>query len=245
MEELQLEILPQPNDETCGPTCLHAIYRYFGEDIDLTQLITEIPALETGGTLAVILGTHALDKGFKTKIYTYNLHVFDPSWFHPGVDLAFKLRQQVKVKDDPKLYWATQAYLKYLEKGGEILFEELDSDLIRRYLGNNIPILTGLSATYLYQCARELNNKPDDIRGYSMGHFVVLTGYDKLEKNVLISDPYLPNPYSGKQKYHVSIDRVVNAILLGVLTYDANMLVIEKCSNESEKGAGYEFADSQ
>ena len=29
--ELDLDILAQPDDETCGPTCLHAVYRYFGE----------------------------------------------------------------------------------------------------------------------------------------------------------------------------------------------------------------------
>jgi hypothetical protein len=241
MEELQLEILPQPNDETCGPTCLHALYRYFGEDVDLTQLITEIPALETGGTLAVILGTHALEKGYCATIYTYNLHVFDPSWFHPGVDIAEKLRQQIKVKDDPKLYWATQAYLKYLEKGGEIRFEELNDTLMKKYLGRNIPILTGLSATYLYQSAREVNNQPDDIRGTSMGHFVVLTGYDQKNNKVLVSDPWLPNPYSGKQKYHVTLQRAINAILLGVITYDANMLVIQK---KNEKEGENEFTGS-
>jgi hypothetical protein len=243
MEELQLEILPQPTDETCGPTCLHALYRFFGEDLDLAQLITEIPFLETGGTLAVILGTHALDKGYSASIYTYNLHVFDPIWFHPGVDITEKLNQQLEVKKDPKLYWATQAYLKYLEKGGEIKFEELNGKLMRKYLTNNIPILTGLSATYLYQCARELNNEFDDIRGTSMGHFVVLSGYDRENKKVLVSDPYLPNPYSGTQRYHVTLDRVINAILLGVLTYDANMLVIQK--NKKEKEGKNEFTGSK
>lgn len=228
MEELQLEILPQPNDETCGPTCLHALYKYYGEEIDLNQLISEIPALETGGTLAVILGTHALERGYDATIYTYNLTVFDPTWFRPGIDISEKLRQQIKVKQDEKLYWATQAYLKFLEQGGELKFEELNARLIKNYLQQDFPIITGLSATYLYQSAREINNTPDDIRGTSMGHFVVLTGYDSKNDKVLISDPYLPNPYSGTQKYHVSIDRVLNAILLGVLTYDANMLVIHK-----------------
>ena len=23
---------PQPDETTCGPTCLHAVFRYFGED---------------------------------------------------------------------------------------------------------------------------------------------------------------------------------------------------------------------
>ena len=28
---LPVEILPQPDETTCGPTCLHAVFRYFGE----------------------------------------------------------------------------------------------------------------------------------------------------------------------------------------------------------------------
>jgi len=35
-----------------------------------------------------------------------------------------------------------------------------------------------------------------------------------------------PNPVAPTQLYPVNIDRVIGAILLGVLTYDANLLVI-------------------
>ena len=29
--KLHLDILPQPDDSTCGPTYLHAVYRYWGD----------------------------------------------------------------------------------------------------------------------------------------------------------------------------------------------------------------------
>jgi hypothetical protein len=228
MEPFRLEILPQPNDETCGATCLHAIYTFYNEKLELDQLIAEIPTLETGGTLAVILGTHALEKGYKATIYTYNLHIFDPTWFKAEVDLAEKLRQQLLYKDEPKLHWASQAYLKFLAKGGEIKFEELEEHLIRSCFDRRVPILTGLSATYLYQSMREYNNEYDDMRGTSMGHFVVLYGYDKENNKVLIADPLLSNPISNTNQYSVGIDRLINSIMLGIVTYDANFLVIEK-----------------
>lgn len=45
----------------------------------------ETPELEDGGTLAVLLGTQAIRRGYHAKIFTYNLRVFDPSWFaHPS-----------------------------------------------------------------------------------------------------------------------------------------------------------------
>ena len=39
-------------------------------------------------------------------------------------------------------------------------------------------------------------------------------------------DPYQPNPYAPTYEYWLSIDRVVAAILLGIVTHDANLLVV-------------------
>src|SRR5690606_33790014 len=86
--QLKLEVLPQPNDTTCGPTCLHAVYRYFGEDIDLGHVIDEVPPLPGGGTLAVWLANHALQRGYDATIFTYNLQLFDPSWFENPTTLS-------------------------------------------------------------------------------------------------------------------------------------------------------------
>jgi hypothetical protein len=231
MAPLRLQILPQPDDETCGATCLQAMYNYYGETIPLDTIISEIPTWETGGTIAVLLGSHALHKGYKATIYTYNLHVFDPTWFYEGVDIRAKLKLQLQHKFEPKIQWASQAYLRFLDLGGELRFDELDSQLLKKYLDNNIPILTGLNATYLYGCARELNNEYDDIRGSSMGHFVILSHYDHQKQRIHIADPLNSNPFEN-QLYDVSVDRVINSIMLGILTYDANLLVIER---EKEK----------
>jgi hypothetical protein len=106
--------------------------------------------------------------------------------------------------------------------------EDLTGNLIRRHLQQNIPLLTGLSSTYLYRERREhpLTSQPDDTAGVPGGHFVVLCGYDPHERSVLVADPFHPNPLSTDYKYEVPLDRVVCSILLGILTYDANFLVI-------------------
>lgn len=227
---LHLDILPQPTDCACGPTCLHAVYRYHGDVMPLEQVIQETARLEEGGTLAAMLGCHALDRGYQATIYTYNLLAFDPTWFAPGArPLAESLRAQMAAKDVPKLHTASQAYLGFLRRGGTILMEDLTTALIRKYLNHQVPILTGLSATYLYRTAREYgpNWDPDDIRGEAAGHFVVLCGYDRDNRAVLVADPLHPNPLATSNMYLISIDRVICAILLGILTYDANLLIIE------------------
>jgi hypothetical protein len=233
---LQFEILPQPDPTACGPTCLHAIYAYYGEEVPLESVIRETPRLEEGGTLAVMLGCHALRRGFQATIFTYNLQVFDPTWFlpddHPSDGarpLAERLVAQAAAKQSRRLRAATPAYLEFLELGGAIRMEDLTTSLIRKYLKREVPILTGLSATYLYGNAREYgpNSDSDDIRGLAAGHFVLLCGYDPASRGVLVADPLMPNPLALRQSYVLSVDRVVCAILLGVLTYDANLLIIE------------------
>jgi hypothetical protein len=227
---LELDIFPQPDDTTCGPTCLCAVYHYFDDDVPLARVIRETRELEGGGTLAVMLGCHALERGYRATMYTFNLTVFDPTWFENGAEvLSEKLRLQARVKRDPKLATATESYLEFLRRGGAIRFEDLTTALIRRFLKRSVPILTGLSATYLYRCARE-TSKPimyDDILGEPAGHFVILSGYDKQARRAIVSDPLYDNPAFGRQEYEVEIDRLVGAILLGVLTYDANLLIIE------------------
>ncbi|MDH3520187.1 MAG: C39 family peptidase [Myxococcales bacterium] len=228
--KLELEILAQPDDTTCGPTCLHAVYRYYGEEVALQRVIHETAMLDTGGTLAVQLGLHALRRGYAAEIYTYNLVVFDPSWFAQGIDLAERLRAQAVIKRDPKLQGTTDAYLEFLSLGGSIRMDELNTHLLRRHLMEGRPILTGLSATYLYECPREVGEtvlRYDDIHGQPTGHFVVLCGYDPRSGNVLVADPLQDNPGYGAHYYEEGAERVLGAICLGVLTYDANLLIVE------------------
>lgn len=235
---LELAILPQPDQVTCGPTCLHAVYQYYGDNIDLSTLIKEIPTIEGGGTLAVHLGQHALQRGYYATMYTFNLDVFDPSWFRRETNLQDKLLRRAQVTDKPKLQAAALAYRDYVAMGGEILWQDLTPSLIRRYLQRKKPILTGLSATYLYGCPREVGNEVmfyDDVRGQPQGHFVVLRGYMATNTTVNIADPYGPDIdwASGEivlpetHYYDIHIAKVICAIMLGVFTYDGNLLIIE------------------
>jgi hypothetical protein len=226
---LGFKILAQPDPTACGPSCLHAVYRYYGEEISLDQVVREVRSLEEGGTLDVFLANHALRRRYNARIYTYNLSVFDPTWFIPGrFDIRERLEAQMKNKDLPKLHVATKGYLEFLALGGELRFEDLTTSLLRKYLKRSVPLLTGLSSTFLYRSPREVgyDGKEDDLRGEPAGHFVVLCGYNREERTVTVADPFLPNPFSESHRYAVNIDRVVCSILLGVLTYDANLLVI-------------------
>lgn len=248
---VKLEILRQPDDNTCGPTCLHAIYGYYGDRVPLERVIREVQRLKHGGTLAVFLGNHALRRGYRARLYTYNLQVWDPTWFGVhDVDLPAKLRQQLRHKGGDMLGAVTRGFQQFLKLGGEVSMAELTPALLSRFLGEGKPILAGLSATYLYPEPREVGeeNRPDDVRGRPAGHFVVVTGYNRRTRRVLVADPLNPNPPFDSHTYEVGIYRLVGAILLGILTLDANVLVIEPREGVDKKpltrGGGGGRADS-
>lgn len=247
---LDLNILPQPDDVTCGPTCLQAVYGYYGDDVSIESVIDEVEPLENRGSMAVLLGHHALERGYKATLYTYNLDVFDPTWFlSSDVDLREKLTRQAETKPLPILQFVTRAYLRFLELGGELRYRELNAELLVSLLERG-PVLTGLSATYLYGCSREIDDdgqlRYDDLRGVATGHFVVLYGYHPGTREVLVADPLHGNPFSGEhQHYAVGIDRLVGAIMLGVLTYDGNLLLLEPRGPEGGGPAGVSEAEVQ
>jgi hypothetical protein len=236
LEEIPFDILAQPDDSSCGPTCLHALYQHFGEAVELQEILSSVPRVASGGTLGVLLGRHALAKGYESIVYTFNLQVFDPTWFElEPLALLAKLQARRDHLQLPSAQSAAEAYLSFVEQGGQVRCEDLTAALIRRYLKKRQPILAGLSATYLYGTPRELGDpmRYDDVHGEPQGHFVVLCGYDAESREVIVADPLRPNPLSSGPRYHVSIDRLVCSIMLGVLTYDANLLIVRPKGHES------------
>lgn len=235
---IPIKIHTQPDDSTCGPTSLHAVYRYFKDPIPLSDVIKEVPYLDEGGTLEVLLACHALKRGYRAHIYTYNLHIFDPTWIGlSNEEIIAKLEHQLQFKKGSKFLRATRAYIEFLELGGELKSRDLTKSLLNEYFEQGIPLLTGLSATYLYRSAREFgdesgNSVYDDVRGYPMGHFVVLCGLADDMKSIVVADPYQENPYFKDNYYEVKASHLINSIMLGMATFDANLLAIQPAPKE-------------
>lgn len=226
-----IEVRQQPDDVSCGPTCLHGLYRYLGHAVSLDDVMASVPRLEHGGTLGVLMGLDALRHGFEVTIFTYNLEVFDPTWFEgEPAELRPRLVEQLSYKREPRFVAAVEAYEAFLEAGGEVRHRELTPALLSVLVRMGTPPITGLSATYLYGCEREVwegrSSIFDSVRGSPVGHFVVLSGVDDDSGRFRISDPSADNPRHGSGTYWVNAHRLLGAILLGATTYDGNILVI-------------------
>lgn len=226
--KLQIAVSPQPDDESCGITCLQAIYQYHGREIPIDALKKEVVHWQTGGTVGVNLGRHALAQGFTAEIYTYNIKVFDPTWQNlPPDELRAKLKLRHKRIRSNRQKKEIAFYLDFLKQGGTVRFDDLDETLLQRLFAARRPVICGLSATYLYQTMRELpDNQESDIVGNPVGHFVVVSGYDPETREVHIHDPLRRYELSASGSYTLPFLKFSNAVMLGILTYDANLLVI-------------------
>ena len=152
----------------------------------------------------------------------------------PDLPERLRLQAQAKADSEPKIFAATQAYLRFLALGGRVRFEDLSSRLLTRQLRRGRPVLVGLSSTYLYRSAREFGPKDDsdDIHGVPVGHFVVICGYDPTRRIARVADPLRDETGIREQVYEVPMARLVAAIMLGVLTYDANLLIVWPHANK-------------
>jgi hypothetical protein len=239
--EIRLTRFTQPDDVTCGPTCLRKVFYHFGLDVPHEQVTGEIDRNEDGGTLAVFLGLAALRRGFGARIYSYDLRIFDPTWRDLGPEeLASRIRLRIPYLRSAKAHRSAGAYLEFLDLGGDLAFEELTPTLMKRILDRNHPILAGLSATHLYGFARERHDPvthdlvEDDIAGDPTGHFVVITGYEHWGRRFIILDPSAHVPDTRDGRVDVEAHRLINSIMLGDLTYDAVLLEVWKPRGEGE-----------
>ncbi|MDX1645795.1 MAG: hypothetical protein R3304_01530 [Longimicrobiales bacterium] len=231
LEFADLEVRQQPDDVTCGPTCLQGVYAFHGTHLPLDEVVDSVRSLDHGGTLGALLGIDALERGFDATLYTYNLGIFDPSWFlAPGRDLRAELARQLEIRQGARDRSAVAAYMEFLDAGGEIRHQELTPRMLAEIVRAGSPPITGLSATYLYGCRREVfdgrTSRYDDVHGDPVGHFVVVSGMDPGTGEFRISDPAQDNPLHASGTYWVSPHRLVGAIFLGVTTYDGNLLVV-------------------
>ena len=234
---LSVTMQTPPNNVSCGPSSLHTLYRYYGDNIALEQVIKEISYLDDGGTLGVFLGCHALRRGYRVIIHPYNLNIFDPTWFQDEkVDIGEKLRLQLERKQktqSAKASTAMKAFIDYLSLGGKIVWRDLTESLIKEYTDSGRSVIAGLSSTYLYQCKRELTDELgealyDDVGGYPAGHFVFVRGYDERRDEVALADPYQGNPIASSHYYNVAFSRFKESVLLGVAPYDGELVIIDR-----------------
>lgn len=227
----------QPDDVSCGPTCVAQVLAAYGELRPISELIGLVRRNPDGGTLAVHLGQLALDLGYRARLYPFGLRVFDPTWWElDGDELVQRLTARRARLADPFEQEVVGAWIRFVESGGQVHFREPSAALLVSILAHGRPIICGLNATWLYREAREdpWTNQPDDIGGAQVGHFVTLVGYTGGGLHIHVNDPSESAPFAAggdhgdlrNGRYPLPADRLIHAILLADWTRDAMLLEI-------------------
>ncbi len=149
-EALLLEVPPlrQPDDFSCGPTCLYKVLKGYGDQRDFDTVAGLVRRTDNGGTLGVFLGQAALELGYEATIYSYNMRVCDPTWSSlPPPQLADKLAARAAVVHEQKLEDSVSAYATFVRAGGQVRFDDLSVELLVSLLDGGRPVVVGLSAT--------------------------------------------------------------------------------------------------
>ncbi|MBX3268792.1 MAG: C39 family peptidase [Sandaracinaceae bacterium] len=223
--------LTQPDDVSCGPTCLAQVLAHHGDPRSFLELAARVERNPDGGTVGVHLGRAAIELGYEVTLFSCNLRVFDPTWAGlSAAALTAKLAARAAAVTDPRLAAIAMAYVDFLERGGRISFDDFDPSLLVQLLDSGRPLIAGLSATYLYGAPREdpATSRPDDVAGEPAGHFVVIDGYSERGARFDVVDPYPHNPFGAGHRYEVAARRLLNAVLLGDVTYDGVLVVVSR-----------------
>lgn len=229
----------QPDDVSCGPTCLAQVLAWYGELRSIEELGALIRRNPDGGTQAVHIGALALELGYNVRLYPFGVRVFDPTWWElEDEDLVERLTARAdaleRIAAPRDEIAAVRAWRDLLQAGGRVAFHEPSPRLMARVLAKGRPLIVGLNATWLY---REIRHRPDDnvpdsLAGWPVGHFVVVCGYTGHGRHLHVRDPsedapeHLHPAGAHRGSYPVPGDRLVHAVLLGDLTRDAVLLEV-------------------
>ncbi len=152
--QLDLEIQAQPDDSACGPTCLPCTAT------SATSVRSKMWSRASRARRRDQLSRHPCGHARQRRARGATARRCSPSTSRcstrPGSTvrrpgdpklLDAKLREQARVKAgfDPRFGPATEAYLGFLELGGQVHFRDLSSGLLASFIRAGYPVLTGLA----------------------------------------------------------------------------------------------------
>jgi len=239
MKKINLGIKEQKKDE-CAIECLSSVLNYLGEEnIDSEKLIKEVGKLEwKWRNWDYEICSLALKKGYKATVITLSTQIFDPTWFNlKNNKLIAKLKKEkteikklLNKKPKNKEFFASRkpnyelveidTIIKFLSKGGKIIFKTITKELIESYLKRNIPIFFPHNSTLLHKKIRMLNKKGNDLTGHAWGHVSLIIGYSK--NSFYIADP---TTWNNKKHYYA---KNKNLVIESILRNDQNIFLIYK-----------------
>lgn len=202
------------DSNACGPFCLLNIYKYFGNDKGIDDIYRDLNVTPAEMTYLSQLARSLNNNGYKTTIVSCVPYYLSYAWnklTKPELIDRLKLWLTHNVTNGWK-HDCLQT-LFYLQEGGTILIEDINSQIIDEELEKGRVIVCCVIDSWLWE-DKKLPQKTtfDDIKGSGGGHFVVV--YGKTQDSYLISDPYPTNKPSKHGLYETKKDHLLTCVLM-------------------------------
>lgn len=213
--KLKVLTIKQESRLGCGAAAMSMVYKYFGKNISEKEIEKEIGGFLKFGSFATDHALMAIRFGFTVVCYSYNLEYFEPNDAKLSQQDLIKRTMFLIKKEKKNLHKKElNSILKVL--GGEVDFRmRMPSlNIIRKFLDKKLPVVLIVNSVILFET--KFGGKKD----LDMGHYLVLTGYQK-EKF------YYNDPYCGKN-YSISSDKLIFALSNNALYCSAYLLVVNR-----------------
>lgn len=181
------------------------------------------------GTINQQLATWCISLGFEVTLYSFDCQVIDQSWAtFSKQEVIARLRAGLNGYEIPSLgsLWSNayrQAYIDYLEAGGELHIQPAVTSKLLHQLLERGPILSLVSFSTLHGTGR-MNElaEPDDVNGRAGNHSIVIKGSDQHGNFVIVDSLQKPGIHV------VEPERLIAAISTAQLECDNLLFQLQK-----------------
>lgn len=218
-----------PTDDLCGVKCLQSIYGCFNLCTEESYFLRNL-SLPTELAFMPQLMRLMVQDGFNVNINISNPNVFDLTWKQlSNTEIIGKLTKRFEVLTDNKWKRLIKEYVIYLSQNNAITQEVISEKLLQTNISSGAIILAFVDNVIFHQRGRRYWDEsgktynPDDIRGGSDGHTVIINGWDE-KKGFHIIDPSTIQSYSNSGIYWIASE----VLIAGVYSFSGEIAIIRR-----------------
>lgn len=243
--KIQVHIIKQKNKMGCGAAAMSMVYKYFGKDIAEKEIIKETGGLTKWGSFTTDHALMARKLGFKVICHSYNLEYFEPSYTKLSrADFIRKTKSLIGKEKRAYNKRELKSILKVLKSDIDFKMVIPSLNIMRKFLDKKLPVCVAVNSAVLFEKKRDLR----------LGHFIVLTGYEKdkfyyggaIPRRSVVGDRAaetnlpagIPRPSAGGVVYYndpdsgtnktISADKLIFALSNNIFGSSAYLLVTKK-----------------
>ncbi|MBI3981008.1 C39 family peptidase [Candidatus Microgenomates bacterium] len=207
---LNVPFFEQERSLTCGVAVLRMILGFYGEKVTEKELAKKVK-MHSFGTYSTDLAVLAMEKGYKATAYTLHLPLFASLNLPFGTRITLDYFRKIKLSPGHKSTF--QTCKNYVEKGGELIWEQPKISRVQSWLDKKNPVFISANTASLNTYWKNWHN----------GHYYIIEGYD--EENAFVINP---DRDKKDTRYKIPWEKLLPAWSINAAQSSDHLMVIYK-----------------